>query len=133
MLCVGFLEEVIFRGFLFKALAKENVRTAILVSSVTFGLGHILNLINGSGTEFADNLWQVIVAIAIGLLFVLLFYFGGSLIPCILTHSAINVLSTFAKETGLTVEKGIALHLIMLAVIGIYSLILIKTFPGNPD
>ena len=75
----------------------------------------------------------MIVAIAIGLLFVLLFYFGGSLIPCILTHSAINVLSTFAKETGLTVEKGIALHLIMLAVIGIYSLILIKTFPGNPD
>ena len=42
MLCVGFLEEVIFRGFLFRALAKENVNQAIIITSVTFGLGHIL-------------------------------------------------------------------------------------------
>ena len=42
MLCVGFLEEVIVRGFLFKALAKDNIKTAIIISSVTFGLGHIL-------------------------------------------------------------------------------------------
>lgn len=39
MLCVGFLEEVIFRGFLFKAIAKDNVKTAIIISSVTFGMG----------------------------------------------------------------------------------------------
>lgn len=56
MLCVGFLEEVIFRGFLFKALAKENVKTAVLISSVTFGLGHILNLFNGSGMDITANL-----------------------------------------------------------------------------
>ena len=30
MLCVGFLEEVIFRGFLFKAMCKDNVKTAIV-------------------------------------------------------------------------------------------------------
>ena len=51
MLCVGFLEEVIFRGFLFRALAKENVNKAIIITSVTFGLGHILNLFNGSGMD----------------------------------------------------------------------------------
>ena len=44
MLCVGFLEEVIFRGLLFKAIAKDNVKTAIIISSVTFGLGHLLNI-----------------------------------------------------------------------------------------
>ncbi len=37
MLCVGFLEEVIFRGFLFVSIAKENVKSAIIISSVTFG------------------------------------------------------------------------------------------------
>ena len=49
MLCVGFAEEVIFRGFLFRAMEKDNVKTAIIGSSVTFGLGHVLNLVNGSG------------------------------------------------------------------------------------
>lgn len=47
MMCVGFLEEVIFRGFFFKALCKKNIKYAIFISSVTFGLGHIVNLFNG--------------------------------------------------------------------------------------
>ena len=29
MLCVGFVEEIIFRGFLFRAIAKDNVKIAI--------------------------------------------------------------------------------------------------------
>lgn len=48
MFCVGFIEELIFRGFLFKAIAKKNMKTATIVSSVTFGLGHIVNLLNGA-------------------------------------------------------------------------------------
>ena len=48
MLCVGFIEEVIFRGFLFKAMAKDNLKFAIIISSVTFGVGHLVNLFNGS-------------------------------------------------------------------------------------
>ena len=31
MLCVGFLEEVIFRGLLFEAMRKDNVKAAIIV------------------------------------------------------------------------------------------------------
>ena len=38
MLCVGFLEELIFRGFLFRAIEKENLTRAIIISSVTFGI-----------------------------------------------------------------------------------------------
>lgn len=49
MLCVGFLEEVIFRGLLFKAIAKDNIKSAVIISSMTFGIGHIINLFNGSG------------------------------------------------------------------------------------
>ena len=47
MLCVGFIEEIIFRGFLFKALCKDNIKQAIAISSITFGVGHIVNLLNG--------------------------------------------------------------------------------------
>ena len=131
MLCVGFLEEVIFRGFLFKAIAKENVKGAIIISSVTFGMGHIINLVNGSGMELADNLCQIVLAIAFGFLVVTLYYRGGSLLPCIIAHSVNNSLSTFSNGAGFTQEKHIVHTLIMVAVAVIYTLILTKTLPKN--
>lgn len=127
MLCVGFLEEVIFRGLLFKAIEKDNVKAAIIISSVTFGLGHLINLVNGSGMEFADNLSQVIFAIAIGFLFVMLFYRGKSLLPCIFTHAAINTLGTFVNKEGFTNNMQITHTLIMIVIIVAYTLILMKT------
>ena len=131
MLCVGFLEEVIFRGLLFKTIAKDNVKTAIIISSVTFGLGHLLNLVNGSGAEIVENLFQVTGAIAIGFLFVILYYRGGSLLPCIITHSAINITSVFANVVGLTIEKRIIFQLVLFTITIAYSFILTKTLPKN--
>ena len=37
MIGIGFLEEIIFRGFLFQMLAKDNIKTTIIVTSLTFG------------------------------------------------------------------------------------------------
>ena len=129
MLCVGFLEEVIFRGFLFKAIAKGNIKSAVIISSVTFGIGHIINLFNGSGMDLVDNLCQIVFAIAVGFLLVTVFYRGGSLLPCILVHSAINTLGTFANDANLTTEMHL-LHLAALIVITVaYTLILTRTLP----
>ncbi|MBQ6695146.1 MAG: CPBP family intramembrane metalloprotease [Lachnospiraceae bacterium] len=100
MLNVGFLEEIIFRGFLFKMMAKDNVKSAIIVSSVTFGIGHIVNLLNGA--DFLPTLMQICYAIAIGYLFVIIFYKSKSLIPCIITHSIFNSLSIFNAENKLS-------------------------------
>ena len=130
MLCVGFLEEVIFRGLLFLAIAKDNIRSAIVISSVTFGIGHIINLINGSGMDLASNLCQIVFAIAVGFLLVTIFSRGGSLLPCILVHSAINTLGTFANDADLTTEEHL-LHLGILIVITVaYALILTRTLPN---
>ena len=41
MFCVGFLEEMIFRGLLFKAMAKDGAKTAIIVSSVVCAIASI--------------------------------------------------------------------------------------------
>ena len=129
MLCVGFLEEVIFRGLLFKAIAKDNIKSAIVISSVTFGVGHIINLVNGSGMDPLNNLCQIVFAIAVGFLLVTVFYRGGSLLPCILVHSAINTLGTFANDMNLTTETHL-LHLATLIVIAVaYTLILTRTLP----
>ena len=117
MFCVGFLEELIFRGLLFKAMVKDGVKAAIIVSSVTFGIGHIVNLFNGSGAELLPNLLQVVYAIAIGFAFVMIYVKSKSLMPCILTHSIFNGLSAFANEAAMTLQREI-ISGILLAVIG---------------
>ena len=122
MLCVGFLEEMIFRGFLFNALAKDGVKSAIIVSSVTFGIGHIVNLVNGSGTELLPNLLQVIYAVAIGFAFVMIYYMTKSLVPCILTHSIFNSLSAFANEAVTTPQKQIISGVLITIIAGGYAL-----------
>ena len=133
MLCVGFLEEVIFRGLLFRAIAKDNIKSAIIISSVTFGIGHIINLFNGSGMDWVENLCQIVFAIAVGFMLVTIFYRGGSLLPCILVHSAINTLGTFANDADLTAEMHL-LHLgVLIAVTVAYTLILTKTLPADDN
>lgn len=124
MLCVGFLEEVIFRGFLFKAICKTNVKRAIIISSVTFGIGHIVNLLNGR--DIPETLIQICYAVAIGFLFTIIFYKGKSLWPCIITHSVINSLSAFANEKTITIYKHLA-GCIFICVVSIgYALYIMK-------
>ena len=124
MLCVGFLEEVIFRGFLFKAICKTNVKQAIIISSVTFGFGHIVNLLNGR--DIPETLIQICYAVAIGFLFTIIFYKGKSLWPCIITHSVINSLSAFANESAVTIHTHLA-GCIFLCVVSIgYALYILK-------
>ena len=129
MLGVGFVEELLFRGLLFRALEKDGLTMAIAISSVTFGLGHLMNLGNGSGADIVQTLCQVGGAIAIGFLFVIIFYRRQSLIPCIITHAAINVTSLFMNEAALTDAMQIATSLIIAAIAIAYALFLRKTLP----
>ena len=94
----GYVEEIIFRGFLFRAMAKDHLRSAILVSAITFGAGHIVNLANTADT--LGVLLQVCYAIVIGFLYTIITYKGGSLWPCIASHMFVNGSSIFALEQG---------------------------------
>lgn len=89
----GAIEEIIFRGLLFTALCKENVRSAFVISSLTFGIGHIVNLLNGASVF--ETLCQMIYACAIGFCFTAVFYKGKSIIPCIAVHVTVNATSAF--------------------------------------
>jgi hypothetical protein len=130
MCCVGFLEEVIFRGLLFRAMEKNNVKTAIIVSALTFGLGHIVNLFNGSGRDLTASLIQIVFAILVGFVLVLIFYHGGSLIPCIVFHSVNNALTAFETEGTMDPKLQMALNIVLiLVVLGGYLLYLVKAFP----
>ena len=130
MCCVGFLEEVIFRGLLFRAMEKDNVKSAIIVSALTFGIGHIVNLLNGSGRELLSSLVQIIFAVLVGFVLVLIFYHGKSLTACILFHSANNALKVFAGGGNLSPQTEMIMNLVIsVVVLGGYLFYLVKVFP----
>ncbi len=125
MIGVGFLEEVIFRGLLFKALCQDSVPRAVVISSVTFGLGHIVNLLNGS--EVLQTLMQICYAVAAGFLFTVLFYKGKSLWPCIIAHGVLNSLSAFANGDAEPTWGGLVSGAFLCAVSLGYAVYIIQT------
>lgn len=122
MLNVGFIEEIIFRGFLFKMMEKSNVKRAIIISSITFGIGHIVNLLNGA--DFVPTLMQICYAIALGYLFVIIFYKSNSLIPCIVAHSLINCFSIFNVENKVSMYIA---PIFLIVVSSLYAIYINKT------
>ncbi len=130
MAFVGFAEEMIFRGFLFKAMLKDgSVKAAVIVSSVTFGLGHILNLFTGH--ELAETLVQVVFAVAYGFLVTMVFYKGGSLLPCILSHSLFDMFAEFASRDASPLLDWIC-HGATVVLTLFYCLYLIKRVATPP-
>lgn len=122
MACVGFLEEILMRGFLFQYLKRASVGLAVAVSAVSFGAGHMINLFSAGGMGLEDTLIQIAAALCFGLLCAVLLLRSGSLWPCILSHSAINMLSAFLREENLTLSRKLLLSgsnmLLMLLYLG---------------
>lgn len=96
-LLVGVAEEIIFRGLLFNGMRRTgSITAAIIVSAVTFGIGHLVNLLSGQAT--LDTLLQMVFAVAWGFLLTYAYYKGGSLLPCILIHGIIDALSVYSRD-----------------------------------
>ena len=100
MCCVGFLEEIIFRGLLFRAMEPDGRTSAIVVSSITFGLGHIVNLFNASGQTLAETVAQIVFAVSVGFMLVTVMLKSGSIWPCVGFHMVNNALSFFENENA---------------------------------
>jgi membrane protease YdiL (CAAX protease family) len=114
MLCVGYIEEMIFRGFLFRAIQKRHAKAAVGISSITFGLGHIVNLLNGAAP--LPTLLQIVYATSIGYLFTVVLLTSGSLVPCIVTHGVLDALSAFSTDGGAYQQIIIAVIITVVAL-----------------
>lgn len=123
MINVGFLEEIIFRGILYKSIEKDNKKLAIIITSITFGIGHIVNLLNGA--DLIPTLMQICYATALGFLFVTILNKSKSLIPCIVSHIVINSLSIFEVEN--TKLSIIITSLILILISVSYTVFINKT------
>lgn len=117
MAFAGIVEELIFRGLLFKAMLREGRPvTAIAVSALTFGIGHIVNLFTGQAT--IDTFVQMIFACAFGFAVTMLFYRSGSIIACIITHSAVDISSKFNSGEVNGTREYIAVGMVTLILVG---------------
>lgn len=118
-LLVGVAEEVIFRGFLFNGMRKSGSLTAaVIVSAVTFGMGHIVNLLTGQAT--GETLVQIIFAVAWGFLLTFAYWKGGSLLPCIAIHGLIDAFSVFARDSEVANWAFIIATVVVAAVYCLY-------------
>ncbi len=101
MLGVGFSEEILFRSFLIKAIMNKNLKVAILLPSIMFGIIHITNLFGGAGIVM--TILQIIYAIAFALMCSMFFYKTNNIIPCMICHSITNITNTFLPN-NLSIE-----------------------------
>ncbi len=119
MALVGYVEEMIFRGFLFKGmLSEEKPAAAVIVSSLTFGMGHIINLFTGQAGF--ETVFQIIFAVSWGFIFTMVFWKSGSLIPCIIAHAMIDVFSLLGADNLLVDQICIGLTVVTAVIWCIY-------------
>ncbi len=98
MICVGFLEELIFRSFLMKALLHKGSIFAIAISTLIFGLFHALNLIFGA--ELVPTLLQIVYSMGFGFMCCVFFYKTKNIIPCIICHALGNIFDIFLSQNA---------------------------------
>ena len=94
---------------------------AIIVSSLTFGIGHIINLVNGSGVDLLSNLLQVVYATAAGFMFVMIYVKSKSLMVCIISHGLFNAFSAFSSKTGDGAEAMLITAICLTVITGSYA------------
>ena len=92
----GLFEEVLFRGLILKLLlvkmghTKKGIINAIIISSVIFGLLHIINSIAGT-LEIATNIEQIVATTGFGFLYAVLYLRTKNLWVPILLHGFVNL------------------------------------------
>ena len=83
-IAVGFSEELYFRSVVLDIWQFKGVKTAVIVSSVVFGICHLTNVLGGAG--IAATLLQIAFAFLYGIAQALIFTKAKSLVPCIFVH-----------------------------------------------
>ncbi len=133
MICVGILEELIFRSFLMKALLHKGPTIAIAISTLIFGLFHALNLIFGA--DLVPTLLQVMYSMAFGFMCCAFFYKTKNIIPCIVCHALGNILDIFLSQNiSLTFQYiGCGVITIISIGYGIYLLLAKNLINTNTD
>lgn len=126
-LVVGFTEETVFRGLIYRTLRYRGLSFAVLLSSFIFGAGHFATILGGANPLYATI--QVTFACLIGLFFVLLVVKTRSLKIPIVLHALHNF--TEYLRAGLSFKEEALFGGIACLLLLIGSLILWKSLSDD--
>lgn len=129
----GFIEEMLFRGFLYQGIRRRRgVVPAILISGITFGLGHVVNLLRGY--TLAEQAEQIATAVVIGIVLAMLVAISRSIVPGILFHIIFNITGTIAAPDNVFGHfQTLYLLLAILVISALYAVSLIRFVPKQKD
>ncbi|CEN54179.1 CPBP family intramembrane glutamic endopeptidase [Capnocytophaga canis] len=136
-LAVALFEELFFRVFIFNALKRMRYKSfkLILITSIVFGLAHLVNFFN-TDYEKLSVFNQVVFAFSIGLLLQSIYVKFKSITICIVIHTIINYFGTYKArlihynplienthlESSYTFTDFIGTFLALIIITGIFIL-----------
>ena len=94
---VGFTEEMFFRGLILKYLEVKSVKTAVLVSSIIFGVVHMANALNGN--SITSVILQIFYAFLFGVVCAEMVYLTKSIWIPIIWHTLHDFISYVTPES----------------------------------
>ena len=129
MLFVGLMEELIFRGCIYKICdEKWGDPKAVILSSVLFGLIHIINVLND---DILMVVLQMVYATCIGIVYAMLMYKKQGIILCILAHAIINIAGNLGATETVCKEIIFTIICVVFAIIMIFRFDLLKKANRN--
>lgn len=139
-LFVSLFEELAFRGVAFLSILKMRqgkkwLFASIIISSVVFGLFHMVNLIYGAG--FGETALQMGYSALVGAMCAFALYKTGSIWICVLIHSVYNFCGQIVPRLGdgeMLNAPQIIITVIISVICAIYIVLsLIKAAPTESD
>ncbi len=126
-ICVGFSEEIWFRGLLLASLRRLGTRTAIIGGSAIFGVLHLSNFFTGRSPLYLAL--QFCFACLVGFVLAELVSIVGSLWVGIVWHMVYDM-AAFSTGDELT-AKAVAGVVISTALLGAYAVWLWRRLPSR--
>lgn len=127
-IAVAVAEETFFRGLVLQALTPSGVLSAVLVSSLLFGLPHLLNAVGGVWDP-VFTLADTVAAFGVGITFAAIVVRTGTIWPPVILHFLINFV-TLLSVGSVFIPAQDPIQLAMTAVAGVvmagYGLFLIR-------
>ena len=111
---IGLTEELYFRGIICN-MWKDTETKAVIISSVLFGLSHLLNVMGGAG--LAETLLQMAFAFTYGVVMAFVILRTKSIWPCILLHAFHDFCGSITNEgdVKLSIIVGTIQFVVLLA------------------
>jgi membrane protease YdiL (CAAX protease family) len=101
---------------------EKSEKKAIIVSSVLFGICHLMNVLGGA--SLIQTSVQICFAFAYGVAVALIFIISKSILPCILLH-AFHDFCSFISCEGST-QINVILGAIQFIIIIVYIAVIIR-------